>query len=130
MKLLVTTAETQGQRSSDFCWTEPAELLIPGFECDTDHDDPDGTCGCGRSLTGLRTRGTTTGMVEEVKLTRLEFIRMVLASDNQAGFTCVTRDEAEALVNSYLAAIREFKVGAVLEYRAGKFTERRREGKR
>jgi hypothetical protein len=129
MKLLISTKETQGQRPNDFCYTNPGELVVPGFECDSEHGDPDGVCGCARAMCGLQTRkGTTTAKVEDVHMDVRSFTNLVLFSHNQAGFTTLTRTDCEQTVKALLTAIEPFPVGAVLEYRAGNFAERGREG--
>jgi hypothetical protein len=53
MKLLVSTTETQGQRKNDFCFVPEGEILVFAFECDRDRGNPDGPCGCARSMSGV-----------------------------------------------------------------------------
>jgi hypothetical protein len=58
MLVLVATAQTQGQRTSDFCRAVEGELVRWAAEC---HQEPaDGPCGCRRSLVGLDSAGVTT----------------------------------------------------------------------
>lgn len=61
MKVLVATAETQGARDDDFCWTVDGELVyVPFATC------PKPTCGCDRAFAGLASsKATTTAMVVE-----------------------------------------------------------------
>ena len=67
--VLVATYKTQGARSSDFCFMPEGELVYYGVNCDKDGNDPDGPCGCLRSLCGVSChRGTTTVIVQEVAL--------------------------------------------------------------
>jgi hypothetical protein len=61
MRVLISTSETQGQRSDDYHWTCDGELVrLPLAEC------PDAECGCSRGFAGLASRrATTTAVVEE-----------------------------------------------------------------
>lgn len=65
MHIFISTRETQGQRSTDFDWTDIDEMVIATFECDRDVE-ADGPCGCKRLLSGVRShKGTTTFKVAD-----------------------------------------------------------------
>ena len=67
MKLLTATRERQGERDGDFCFAVEGELVLLGFVCATDQDDPDGGCGCGRAFSGMSSmRATTTALVRDL----------------------------------------------------------------
>lgn len=136
MKLLVATQATQGQRKSDFSWANEGELVAFGFVCgrDANNPDPDGGCGCGRSLVGLDTRkGTTTFKVEDRPLTETEFVDAYIASMKAAGWgdndydhdataeTCICHACFRKAMSSdaveVLRLANTFTVGSVLELR-------------
>jgi hypothetical protein len=67
MKLLTATRKRQGARDGDFCHAIEGELVLLGFVCATDRDDPDGGCGCGRAFSGMSSmRATTTALVRDL----------------------------------------------------------------
>ena len=76
-KILVSTKDTQGQRSNDFCYVPEGEPVRFGIICDRDKGRPDGGCGCARSLIGIYCgKGTTTFKVALSELTRAQIIKM------------------------------------------------------
>jgi hypothetical protein len=78
MKLLTATRERQGEHDGDFCYATEGELVLLGFVCATDRNDPDGGCGCGRAFSGMSShRATTTALVRELDLTEAD-VRMAL----------------------------------------------------
>lgn len=133
MKLLVATAETQGQRASDFTWCIPGEVVIPaGFTCDTDRgsEDPDAGCGCARSFLGLSSRrATTTAAVKGIDgYTAEDLAEAIRSSGQQAGFgddghESASRAQGQAALIADCAAA--FDDGDVLEVRLGKIRRRR-----
>jgi hypothetical protein len=69
MKLLTATRERQGERDGDFCHAIEGELVLLGFVCATDANDPDGGCGCGRAFSGMSSRrAVTTALVRDVDI--------------------------------------------------------------
>jgi hypothetical protein len=67
MKLLTATRERQGEQDGDFCHAIEGELVLLGFVCATDQEDPDGACGCGRAFSGMSSlRATTTALVRDL----------------------------------------------------------------
>jgi hypothetical protein len=76
MRLLTATRERQGERAGDFCYTIEGELVLAGFVCATDENDPDGGCGCGRAFSGMSSmRATTTAMVRDLDVS-IEDVRL------------------------------------------------------
>lgn len=69
MKLLTATRTGQGEQGGDFCFAVEGELVILGFICATDRNNPDGGCGCGRAFSGLGSKkATTTALVRDLEL--------------------------------------------------------------
>lgn len=122
MKVLVATKETQGQRNNDFCFADENEVVYFGFVCDKDKDDPDGECGCSRSLFGHRSRkATTTFKVVETSMTQSDLVDVLTRSLERAGYTDEgVREMATALVE----CANEHPEGTVLE-RRGDFIQAR-----
>lgn len=147
MKVLVATKETQGKRKSDFCWCEEGELLVFAMVCDRDamNPDPDGGCGCGRSLSGMIShRATTTFKVEDRPITGQEFTDLYIGAMQDAGWIspsikhekkplggicicadCARRDFASDAAEM-LRLASKFQVGDVLEKRKDTFKVRSR----
>lgn len=130
MKVLVSTKETQGQRSNDFTWTNEGELLKYGFECD--RESVDGSCGCKRSLVGVTTsKATTTMKVIDLPLTPSDFKLLIVASLKREGWITgeTTDKEAEELYRAATLGLdtvaASFPVGAVLERRGNTFNRRK-----
>ncbi len=118
MKILVATEETQGQRESDFFWTDPGEIVCFTHECDRDRDDPDGPCGCRRSMSGVKTKkGTSTVKVVELDVTQEGLADMI-------GDSRRPMDESQAKKLLELAA--RYEVGTILEKRGDVFRVRER----
>jgi hypothetical protein len=115
MKLLVSTTETQGARSNDFCFVPDGELLNFSFECATDRGNPDGSCGCSRSMCGFKCKtGTTTFKVAEVKITHDELMAKIREGYPTLKLSVAScRKEVRALIG--LAA--PFEIGEILEKR-------------
>lgn len=118
MKILVATSALQGQRASDFCFTEEGEPVAFPTECDSDQDI-DGGCGCQRSLAGARShRATTTVMVAEVDMSEQEYAEAITAAYRGSGWT-YGEIERYGMVEELKAIAAEFETGAVLERRRG-----------
>jgi hypothetical protein len=85
MKVLVATSQTQGDRPGDFHWGVDGELVWISFVCDTDANNPDGGCGCGRAFAGMSSHRamTTAEVVDKPALTRSDF-RIALRSSLDA----------------------------------------------
>lgn len=136
MKVLVATAETQGQRSDDFYWAEEGELVIPGFECDRDQDvdvtvEGASGCGCRLSMTGAAShKATTTFKVIEADLTRGEMEAKLLATLASSGWLDLAESTAEGeawvrdLLDEIIEVAEDYPVGTVLERRGDVYQAR------
>ncbi|MGN6609229.1 MAG: DUF7715 family protein [Jatrophihabitans sp.] len=126
MRILTATSQGQGGRSNDFTWTYEGELVWPGVVCGRDRADPDGGCGCGRSFSGLNShRATTTALVRDLPLTAAD-VRAALAGYlESAGYPAMTPRTLAETVETLLAAVAEWPVGAVIERRGDHLQQRR-----
>ena len=128
MKVLVSTEETQGQRSNDFCWVPEGEMVRFGMECDTDRGNPDGGCGCSRSMSGMDChKATTTMKVVEKDMNMADLIAAVQESLKGGGWVTDDSDKAWAMEEAQeLFRIADaFPVGAIIEKRGDDIQERR-----
>jgi len=122
INVLRATKQGQGQRANDFSWTTEGELVRRDFPCDNDRRNPDGGCGCGRSMPGLdSSRGTTTAVVAEAEMTREEYIDAIFATYEREGWTKlgVTRKDAATEADYLLRVAAQLAVGTVVECRTG-----------
>lgn len=129
MKLLVSTAETQGRRNNDFCFLPEGELVTYSvIECSG--EKPDGACGCKRSMSGLVSRkGTTTLRVIEVSITQKQFAERVYHSMKAGGWVSLmgeknARKFAKLSTSILVQAIKKIPVGSTLERRGDRFQPR------
>ena len=132
IKILVSTKDTQGARASDFSWVDEGEPVCFGFVCDRDakNPNPDGGCGCGRSLCGvLSAKATTTFKVAMYDGGEADFVNMVLGAKQDHGWLNGAMGERlkphfikEA--KDLLRIANKFPVGAVLELRKDRFCQR------
>jgi hypothetical protein len=131
MKILVATKDSQGQRASDFSFTNAGELVCRSIICGGgDEDNLDGGCGCQRSMVGLVTRkGTTTVKVVSRKMTRADLVNSLVASYARAyrlgliDADMVQAQEQEA--DELIRIANRFKIGDVLEIRGRKIQARK-----
>jgi len=131
MKVLAATTETQGERSNDFCFTVPGELLMPSLiECTG--EKPDGGCGCRRSLGGVSSHVATTTMevVEREGLGPKTLTEIFVVSLKDGGWDKLLPEEtvlAEAhKCAEYIASVANaFPAGAILERRGAIYRARR-----
>lgn len=98
MKVMVATREGQGLRKNDFCHADDGEPVgFPTLECGGERVD--GSCGCRRSMVGLKSgKGTTTFRVVDMKDMNEDGLRHLL-SEQVADYAklldmspCVDRD--------------------------------------
>ncbi len=102
----LVTRETQGFRTSDFCWAEVGELALLFHGC-SGYEHIDAGCGCRRSFSGRKSeKGSTTAILTEVDDTH------ILRGLNQEQINWVVR------------AGRRFKIGDVIERRDNKIEKR------
>jgi len=128
MKLFVSTHETQGQRSNDFCWCEDDELVHWSSECGG--ETIDGPCGCRRSMAGLVSlKATTTFKVVDRPGYNVQALADVIHRSYELGGwikpgswdgTTTSLDEAVEIER----VASQFPVGTVLERRGDEIVER------
>ena len=115
MKVLVATAQTQGERDNDFNHCVEGELVWLGVLCQGDRSDPDGCCGCGRSFSGMNShQGTTTGRVADVGLDFAHYAEALRSSLRAQGRP--TRN-AITMAGELADLADGFPIGAVVERR-------------
>ncbi len=115
MKLLVATAQTQGDRSNDFNFCVEGELVWIAEACAADRRDPDGGCGCGRSFAGMNShRATTTARVAELDIEFPHYAEALRSSLRVQGYLT---SGAIPLAGELADIAAEFSTGAVLERR-------------
>ena len=121
MKVFAATADSQGERRRDFCWTVEGEPVMPTFECDRDRDDRegvDGGCGCRRAMAGMTTRSATTMFrVVDVEVTLGQFRDWLFGLLEESGWN-LGREDAALLAEDVAEAADAFDVGTVLERRS------------
>lgn len=128
MRVLVSTAQYQGWRQSDFCYVPEGEIVIFTTECDRDRDDIDGGCGCRRSMTGSACyKGTTTAKVVKLDMDRDDLIAVIADGFKMSGQTATFSeaiDRAADMVDELMDIAATFPIGAVLEKRGDMFYQR------
>ncbi len=123
MKILVATKQTQGQRASDFSFTQEGEIVM----LDDDHDGEavDGDCGCQRSMVGMNSgKSTTTFQVIEADFTRGDFINMIQRARADIAELGVSADNITAEANYLLDLAARFNAGSIVERRCDVFQAR------
>jgi hypothetical protein len=129
MKVLVATEQTQGQRSNDFCWVPEGEMVRFGMECDSDRGNPDGGCGCSRSMSGMKShKATTTMMVVDKDITPEQYTNAVLESLKGGGWIEKDATESEWATEDAEELLRVadgFDVGDIIEKRGYDIQQRR-----
>ena len=127
LQIFVSTTQTQGERDNDFCFVPEGELVTFTAPCDKDSGDPDGPCGCNRSMDGILCRkGTTTAKVVNTDMSIDEYANVLWEADRKAlGLSRRHRSGyAAEVLEKLLMAASAFPVGSVVEYRGTKFTSR------
>lgn len=123
MRVLVATAETQGQRGNDFSYCIEGELVTVGLVCATDRRNADGGCGCGRAFSGLNShRATTTAKVKDVDLTEEDYVEALRSSLSQQGWPTADVEELAAWLAQLVGGWTE---GTVVERRLDDIAVRR-----
>lgn len=80
MKVFVATNEGQGLRKTDFFHSKEEDLVFFPFECGSDANHIDGSCGCRRSMEGLDSGSTTTFKVMDLNLSEEKYYKKFLES--------------------------------------------------
>jgi hypothetical protein len=115
MKVLVATAQTQGERNNDFTYCIEGELVWIGMVCARDHNDPDGGCGCGRSFAGMNShQATTTARIADVGIDFAHYAEALRSSLKAQGWP--TR-HAITMAGELADLADGFPIGAVVERR-------------
>ena len=118
MKVFVTTKQTQGQRTSDFCWTPEGEIVKVAMPCDRDSESIDGICGCRRSVVGIESRkGSTTFTVVEKNISQLVLRKMLYERELQVGYGKEFAKEVVKEGMSFHRLASRFPLETVLELR-------------
>jgi hypothetical protein len=126
MKVLTSTAASQGVRANDFDWTIEGELVWIGWVCAKDRKNPDGGCGCGRSFSGLSShRATTTAQVRDLPFTRDDVLTALTGYLESAGYGTFEPSELVDEVDELLAIVSEWDVGTIIERRLDLLQPRR-----
>jgi len=139
MRVLLATADTQGDRDTDFHWTVDGELLCFGIgELPDDpihvckHDQIDGACGCKRSMVGMESRNaTTTILVADRQITedafRWSLAQSLINSKLRRYF--LSHGAFDRHVETHAAALQgvanQWEPGTILERRGDRFLPRR-----
>ena len=127
MRVLVATSATQGTRATDFAYCIEGELIWLHPICSTSENNPYGSCGCGRSFSGLSsTRHTTTAVVRDIPgLTRPEYLAASMAGLELMGWCPDCSDLPVAdFVDWLLAVAGDLPEGTVVERQAFEVTVR------
>jgi hypothetical protein len=128
MRVLVSTKRTQKQRENDFSFVPENELLYFGTQCSG--EKVDGSCGCRRSLVGVKClKATTTMKVAASELDVEGLAETIHRAWKKGGFTESlddgrTRGRARRMAKELAAIAKKYPVGSVLERRAT-FAKRR-----
>ena len=124
MKVLVATRNTQGQRGNDFCFVPEGEIVaFPAAECTGEKID--GSCGCRRSMEGIKShKATTTVMVaDNPRLSLFDLVEKILSYRKAIGFK-VSEGGAQLLAEDLWDIAQRHEVGTVLERRGKRFVVR------
>lgn len=126
MKVLVATKEHQGDRTNDFFWCRPGELVKFSMECDG--EEIDGDCGCRRAMSGVESQKATTTMKVEDRpdLDRHAVIRIMRAALDKGGWTNGMPERRAARwaaqeADDVLTVAEQLPTGAIVERRGNKF---------
>lgn len=121
--VFVSTTETQGQRTNDFCYVPEGELVIPpSFTCSS--ETTDGPCGSKRSWGGVTChKATTTMKVAKWTEGRAELDHAIATSLQDAGYLATTQ-YVNFVATTIIDEASNFTVGTIVEYRNEVFLPR------
>lgn len=119
MKILVATKQTQGTRKNDFCFVPEDEIVIFSVECASDGGNPDGACGCLRSMCGISCRKATTTMkvVDLPGMTVTQFGSMLRKFYEEAFKINIGDAEAQEDARELQKIAIAHRIGTILEKR-------------
>lgn len=127
MKLLVSTKETQGKRTSDFSHADEGEpVYMGGGPCDRDKENIDGGCGCMRAMIGLKSQKATTTMKVIQSDITLEELRALVREgyDDYIKNEIMTEKDVIDETKDLLIYAASFEVGMIVEKRWSKLGNR------
>jgi hypothetical protein len=120
LKVLVATNKTKGYRNNDFNWCNDGEFVVAGNVCDSDCGNPDNSCGCARSMSGLDSRkGTTQAVVASVNMTKTEFRQVIMDAEKKTWGDCFAPTQAKNLAEDAMAFAANLNDGDIVEWRMG-----------
>jgi hypothetical protein len=123
VKYFTVTKRKQGQRKNDFSHAKEGEICIIGSQCS--RESVDGVCGCRRAMSGLPSAMATTTMT--ISLVDSADVIKTIADHYVKGWR-MPADEAGREARRQFASLAEaaaaFPVGAVVERRGNRITER------
>lgn len=128
MRVLVSTKKMQKQRENDFCFVPENELLFFGLQCSG--EKVDGSCGCRRSLCGVKClKATTTMKVASSKLDEEGLAEAIHRAWKKGGWVSSLEDKrargrARKMAKEISSIAKKHRVGTILERRAT-FAKRR-----
>ena len=128
MKVFVATKETQGTRSSDFCFCDEGEFVHFSFECSRDENNIDGGCGCRRSMSGFNSlKATTTFKVIDTNITFETFLEQLISSSKKAGWFpgLITEKDLREEAEDICKIASKFNVDYIIEKRGPHFQVRK-----
>jgi hypothetical protein len=124
MKVLVATADTQQERSTDYHWATEGELVWIQEPCRRDRERMPNPCECGRAFAGLAShQATTTAKVIDLPALDLAGYESAIATSLADGGWSPDAARGIAKVQSEFAA--EWEAETVLERDLWLFTARR-----
>ncbi len=122
VNVLISTTQTQGDRTGDFCWVPDGELVARyGFVCDSERPGYPG-CGCGRAFGGFTThKSTTSAMVVASDLTEAEWRARLHQTLLDTGWaTAMLADDLAGFIDELVA----FDLGAAAKLPPGSIVGR------
>ena len=128
MKVFVATKETQGTRSSDFCFCDEGEFVHFSFECDRDTNDIDGGCGCRRSMSGFNSsKATTTFKIFDTEINTEDYLNMLIKTSTREEWypNTLKLDDLKEEIQQLCQLANEFEVGDIIEKRGPHFKVRK-----
>jgi len=124
MKVFVATKRGQGIRKNDFCHAAEGEPVKFVFECDG--ETVDGSCGCKRSMGGVKTHLATTTMevLDFDDMTLERYAKLLYDSDTKGGWK-PSEEESKSEAEELARLAAAFDVGDLVEKRGKALRERK-----
>ena len=117
MKVFVATKQGQGIRKNDFFYTNEGELVLFGTECDC--ESVDGSCGCKRSMIGMKTaKAATTFKVADLPIDQEGYFSQIRSHLKNGGWLkYLNESDVKNSGRELLRLAAQFPLDAVLEKR-------------